>query len=149
MNKSTTLEANTVVLEKIRTKREAIHAYIKIMEPRSKKLTNIAIICGAISAALTAAPALGGKSLSSWLTDAFKLELPVWQLLCLGAMICSIAATISVNMSKSHESTERIMRAQACDAKLEGLETLMEIGTIDTKTAADQYNQALQDIPYI
>jgi len=41
------------------------------------------------------------------------------------------------------------MKAQACDAKLEGLETLVEIGRVDVDSATDQYVTALTDIPFI
>jgi hypothetical protein len=102
-----------------------------------------------VSAALTAAPALGGQSLTAWLTKTFELTLPIWQLLCLGAMMCSIAATIATNMAKSHETTTRLMQAQACDAKLEGLETLVEMRKVDIGDASEQYTRALTDIPFI
>jgi hypothetical protein len=139
----------TALLDKIRAKRAEIDTFLRTMEPRSERLTNITIVCGAISAALTAAPALGGRSLTDWLTEIFGLTLPVWQLLCFGAMICSIAVTISTNLSRSQEITSKIMKAQACDAKLEGLETLIEVGRVDVDSASNQFVNALTHITFI
>lgn len=149
MNDPRTSKPETALLDKIRVKRGEIDVYLRTMEPWSARLTNITIVCGAISAALTAAPALGGKSVTDWLTETFGLTLPIWQLLCFGAMICSIAVTITTNLSKSQEITSKVMKAQACDAKLEGLETLVEIGRVDIDSASEQYINALTDIPFI
>lgn len=149
MTDRTTLEPTSTLLTRIASKRGELAAYLKTMEPRNARLTNTAIICGAISATLTAAPALGGKSFTAWLTETFELTLPVWQLLCFGAMLCSIAATIATNMSQSHETTARVMRAQACNAKLEGLETLLQLGTIDADSASRQFVNAINDVAFI
>jgi hypothetical protein len=64
-------------------------------------------------------------------------------------MICSIAATIATNMSKSHETTTRVMKAQACESKLEGLETLLEVGSVDTERASAQFADAIKDVPFV
>jgi hypothetical protein len=149
MTDKTNPESVTTLLMKIAAKRGELAAYLGRMEPRSARLTNIAIICGAISAALTAPPALGGESLTAWLTATFGLTLPIWQFLCFGAMACSVVATIVTNMSKSHETTARVMQAQACDAKLEGLETLLQVGTIDADSASEQFVHAIKDVPFI
>ena len=144
-----TPEPNVVLLQKIVEKRRELANYLRMTEPRSVRLTNIAIVCGAISAVLTATPALGGNDLVKWLTAALDSPLPIWQLLCFGAMICSVAATIATNMSKSHETTARVMKAQACDSKLEGLETLLEVGSVDTESASTQFADAIKDVPFV
>ncbi|KAA9040826.1 hypothetical protein FW778_01945 [Ginsengibacter hankyongi] len=43
----------------------------------------------------------------------------------------------------------RLAKAQACDAKLEGLEALLEAEQIDIKNAATQYTQIISDISFI
>jgi hypothetical protein len=149
MSDESGLDAAQVLLAKIRQKRGEIAAFIGATEPRNARLTNIAIICGAISAALTAAPALGGKPLTDWITEALGLSLPIWQLLCFGGMVCSIAATIATNLSKSHETSAKLIRAQLCDAKLEGLETLTQLRQVDVDEGAKLYVQHLADIPFI
>ena len=144
-----TPEPNVVLLQKIVEKRRELANYLRMMEPRSARLTNIAIVCGAISAVLTATPALGGNDVAKWLTETLELPIPIWQLLCFGAMICSIAATIATNMSKSHETTARVLKAQTCESKLEGLETLLEVGSVDTESASAQFADAIKDVPFV
>lgn len=149
MDQPVTPPPEAALLARIRAKRAEIDQFLRTTQPRSTRLTNITIICGAISAALTAAPALGGQSLADWLTDVFGLNQPIWQLLCLGAMVCSIIVTVTTNMATSQELVAKVMKAQACDAKLEGLETLVEISRLDVDSASEQFVAALNDIPFI
>jgi hypothetical protein len=114
-------------LSRMQEKRNEVVKFIHATDRRSRRLTNIAIICGAVAAALTAGPALGGKSANAWLSEVFGTELPAWQLLCFGAMVCSVAATIATNLSKSHEVSSKLMLAQTCNAKLEGLQSQTEL----------------------
>lgn len=113
------------------------------------RLVNTAIVSSALAAALTVGPAFGGQTLTAWLTGTLGFTAPVWQLLCLGATICSVSAAIATNMSKSHEIASRILRAQTCDVKLEGLETLLEMDQIDMAKASSLYTQYLPEISFI
>jgi hypothetical protein len=137
------------LLTHIQDKRVEVSKFIKGADGRNRRLTNIAIVCGAISAALTAGPALGGKSVNTWLTEAFQIELPIWQLLCFGAMVCSVAATITTNMSKSHEVSAKLMLAQACNAKLEGQHSQAALKSLDVKQATKQYAKLLTEISFV
>ena len=138
------------LLRKITGKRLEIRSFISKTEPRNTRLINIATICSAIATSLTAAPAFGGKPLSAWLTKTLGLEqLPVWQLLCFGAMGCSFAAMVAGNMLKSHEITSKLLRAQATNAKLEGLETLIELDQTDIENASSLYSQYLNDVSFL
>ena len=69
--------------------------------------------------------------------------------MCLGAAICSVSATITTNMSKSDETASKILKAQTCDAKLEGLETLIELEQIDAAKASALYTQYLPEVSFI
>lgn len=137
------------LLARIEAKRAELSLFIQIADRRNRRLTNIAIICGAVAAALTAGPALGGKSLNAWLTAAFGLDLPVWQLLCLGAMLCSVSATVATNLSKSHEVSARLMLAQACNAKLAGLYSQTELKSLDLRQASEQFARLLTEVPFV
>jgi hypothetical protein len=52
-------------------------------------------------------------------------------------------------MYKSNDIASRLAKAQGCDAKLEGLETLLELDQIGVKEAATQYTQYVAEIPFI
>lgn len=146
---STKKNAKKALLQKITAKRGIIQAFLSKENPRSKRYISITIICSAIAAALTAGPAFGGKTFTAWFTDIFGLNSPTWQLLCLGATGFSVAAVIATNLSKSHDVASKIQRAQTADAKLEGLETLIEMDHIDAEKASSLYVQYLNDIPFL
>lgn len=61
----------------------------------------------------------------------------------------SVSAAIATNMSKSHDIASKILRAQTCDAKLEGLETLVEIEQIDIAKASSLYTEYLPEVSFI
>jgi hypothetical protein len=137
---STDADTKKTLLQNIGAKRSEIRSFLSKTEPRNVRLVNMAIICSAIAAALTAGPAFGGKTLTAWL-ETLGLRSPVWQLLCLGATACSVAAVVVTNMSKSHEITSKLFRAQTTDAKLEGLEALVQMDQIEIDKASSLYVQ--------
>lgn len=137
------------LIQKIKTKRAEIKAFISKVQPRYQRLVNTGIICSAIAAAAAVGPALGGKEFSDWLTNSLGSELPIWQVLCLLAALCSITAAISTNMSKSHETNSQILKAQVGDAKLEGLETLLELEQIDLDQGSKMYVQYLNELSFL
>ena len=110
------------LLKRIKDRRRSIKSFLSSLEPAGTRLTNFNIICGAIATVLTATPAIGGKTMMS---------------------------TIAANLYKSHEIATRLGKAQACDAKLEGLETLLELEQITLKDSATQYTQYISEIPFV
>ncbi|TQV86420.1 hypothetical protein [Aliikangiella coralliicola] len=142
-------DSTGALLKRINDKRSEIEQYLSRTRPRNRRLVNTAIICSAVAAALTAGPAFGGKTFTAWLTGTLGLTSPVWQLMCIGAAVCSLGATITTNMSKSDETASKILRAQTCDAKLEGLETLIEMEQIDAAKASSLYTQYLPEVSFI
>lgn len=137
------------LLSRIHQKRSEIRVFLETNEARNRRLVNTAIFASAIAAAFTAGPAFGGSTMTAWLTETFGLASPAWQLLCLGATVCSVAAAITTNLSKSHDLGARIAQAQACDAKLEGLETLIELNQVDIEEATAQYAASLSAIAFL
>jgi hypothetical protein len=123
------------LLVTIRERRERTHAYLRSAGSRQRLLINITLVAGAVATFLTAAPAFGGQSFATWLTGAFGLSSPAWQLLCAAAALCSLATMIATQMLKSHRLDEQVAAAQTVLARLETLEIragLRQIGPVET-----------------
>jgi hypothetical protein len=134
--------------KRIRDKRRNIKSYIENMEPIGIRLTNLNIICGAIATVFTATPAIGGSAV----LDIFSgpnSETNTARILFASAALFSLLSTIAANLYKSREIASRLSRAQASDAKLEGLETLLELKQIELPHAANLYTQYIYEIPFI
>jgi hypothetical protein len=136
------------LLRRLHDKRRRIAAFVNKYEPRGARLTNLGIICGAIATALTAAPAIGGLRLTEALGSTGPNS-PSWRVLCIAATLFSLVATIATNLFKSHDIASRLARAQACDAKLEGLEILAELKQVSLKEATARYEKCLPDVSFI
>ncbi len=135
-------------LRKLHDKRRRITAFVSKFEPRGARLTNLGIICGAIATALTAAPAIGGIRLTEALGEAGPNS-PSWRILCGAATLFSLIATIATNLFKSHDIASRLARAQACNAKLEGIELLAELKQVSLKEATARYEKCIPDVSFI
>ena len=143
----TSPETSDGLLKKIRAKRRRIATFVEKLEPRGVRLTNLSIVCGAIATVLTAGPAIGGKTLTDAL-GAVGPNSPSWRILCGAAAVLSLIATIATNLYKSHDVASRLAKAQACDAKLEGLEILVELGQLDNKEAVTRYDACISRIDF-
>lgn len=141
--------SRTALMTRIQSKRAEVIKYIQATDRKIKRLTNMAIVCGALAAVMTAGPALGGKTLSNWFNDMFQMELPIWQILCFVAMMCSLCATIATNLSKSSDSMTKLVQAQVCNAKLEGLLTQTELKSLDVSEASDQFAKLLTEVSFV
>jgi len=138
-----------VLLTKIKTKRQELANYLQKTKPQNTKLVNSSIIAGALAAALTAGPGVGGEGFISSAKGMVSFGVPVWQALCLAASILSVVAVIANGMLKSNGLAAKISKTQLCDAKLEGLEIMLELRQIDTKQALQLYTQQLTEISHI
>jgi hypothetical protein len=133
----------------IKRKRPEVENYLRLAASRRRLLINTTIIAGTLAAALTATPALGGKSFADWLTGIFSLASPAWQLLCGVASICSITAAVATQLLKSHNIEDRISRAQGARAKLQMLEVGIESGLMTPVEAGAAYIVCIGDISFI
>jgi hypothetical protein len=149
MTAEQTSDLRTALMTRIQDKRGDVTKYIQAADRKNKRLTNMAIVCGAVAAAMTAGPALGGKSLSNWFNDMFHTELPIWQLLCFVAMLCSLCATIATNLSKSTDTMTKLVQAQVCNAKLEGLLTQTELQDLDVKQGSEQFAKLITEVSFV
>jgi len=146
-----TEEVNEIdtLLKKIRTKRQEVASYLNKSEPRQSRLIKTSIISTALAAALTAGPGLGGNGFIDALKGIVSFGIPVWQALCLVATLLSVVSVVTNGILKSYDLTSRIMNVRSCDAKLEGLETMLELRQIDVEQATSLYTQYLTEIPRV
>lgn len=137
------------LLAKIRAKRKLLADYLIKNEPRQSRLITVSIISGAVAAALTAGPGIGGDGFVDSMKSIVSFGIPIWQVLCLIASLFSIAAVVINGMLKSNDMTTKINSARNCDAKLEGLETMLELTQVSVEQAAPVYTQYLTEIPHV
>lgn len=52
-------------------------------------------------------------------------------------------------MLKSNDLASKINGARSCDAKLEGLETMLELSQINVKQATPLFAQYLAEVPHV
>lgn len=144
-------EAQEKLLARVRARRSDIRSYVDEIEPRGTRLSNVSIVCSAIATALTAGPALGGTTFTEAIQSILRIadDSPVWRVLCLSAMLLSIATVISTNLYKSYDMSARLAKAQAAGALLSGLETLIEFGQMPAQDAARLYQQYIVDVAFI
>ncbi len=138
-----------VLLTKIRNKRKELAEYLARTEPQNSRLINSSIITGALAAALTAGPGVGGDGFISAAKNMMSFGIPVWQVLCLLATVLSVTAVIANGMLKSHSLSSKVLKTRTCDAKLEGLETMLELAQLDIKQATQIYTNCLTEISHI
>jgi len=139
------------LLRRIKNRRRTVSAYLRSARPRAERLTYVAIVSSALAAALTAGPALGGPSFTNRVAGALQLggAPDVWRPLCLLAMIVSVIAAVSANLSKSRNAEARIISAEACHAELEGLEALVEFQQVPLEDAVKLYQQYIARVPFV
>lgn len=144
-------EVRQELLGRIGARRASINAFVHDVRPRSARLANFSTISSAVAAVLTAGPALGGVTFAQAVQQGFSLPTQsiVWRILCLGAMVVSIVAAISTSMHKSQDLAARLSAAEACNAELEGLQTLLEFGKLPVEDAVKLYQQYVTKIPFV
>jgi hypothetical protein len=138
-----------VLLANIKTKRREIAEYLAKTEPRNLRLINFSIVCGAVAAALTAGPGIGGGGFIDSAKNLVSFGIPIWQVLCLAATILSVLAVVANGKLKAHDLTVKIAGARGCNSKLEGLQFMLETGQVDVEHATPLYMQYLTEIPHV
>ena len=149
MAKMQPFEPHDDLLSKIHTKRVQVERFIASEFPRKRRLVNLTIVGGTLSAALTAVPAVGGQPFTAWLTQTFGLTSPSWRILCAAASISSVIATLSTQLLKSHNVEEHVTRAMGSRAKLEVLEIGLASGQIDSRQATGEYMKCVEDTAFL
>jgi hypothetical protein len=139
------------LLDRIKAKQAGINVYARSLEQRGVRLTNLSIICTSLTTVLTAGPALGGTKFTGSTSAILGLasDSIVWQVLCLGAVVLSLAAAIISNMNKSTESATRLAKAQTAAVLLERLEMNLALDQVTVDAAAKQFQDYIAEAPFI
>ena len=104
-----------------------------------------------LAALFTAGPAFGGETFAQSVQDALNLrsESYVWRILCLLALLVSVGAAILTNISRSQDDVGRLSTAEAANAELEGLSSLLQFGHLTVEDAVKLYQQYSVKIPFV
>ncbi len=143
--------ARRELLARVRARRASVHAFVQDQRPRGARLTTASMACSGLVTALTAGPAFGGPKFTQIAQQTFNLpsEAFVWRFLCFAAVLASVAAGITTNMYKTQDLGARLVKAEASQGVLEGVEVLLEFGQVPVADAIKLYQQAIAEIPFI
>ena len=137
------------LLARVRSKRAEVDKYVEVNCRRRRFLVNLVITAGAFAALLTAPAAVGGKRFTDWLQQLFNSPAPSWQFLCLFASLSSLATVAAIQIQKSNNYEEHIVRAQGVRAALEVLEVSITSGSLTTRKATSQFLKCLEDCSFM
>ncbi len=141
-------EQRNKILRRIKDTRHRIANYLRDVEPQGARLTNRSIIFGGIAALLGGVQLAFGYGHLPKTIDP-NASVSVWQLLAVAAAVSAGFASISGQLYKSREIASRLAKVQSCDAKLEGLETSLDLGHVTIKDAATRYGQWIGEIAFV
>jgi MFS family permease len=139
------------LLGRITSRRRSIEEFLAQARPRVERWTLVSVISSSVAAALTAGPAVGGAGFTQSMAAGLGIDddAIIWRILCLLALVASIVAAVTMNLSKSKNTEARIISAEACNAELEGLQTLLEFGQVPLPEAVKMYQRYVAKIPFV
>ena len=139
------------LLMRIEARRAGVQAFLQENRPRVRRRANVTIVLTSLSAAFTAGPALGGETFAESVQNGLGLvtDSVVWRVLCLLALIVSVAAAVMANLAKSQDADSRLSTAEAANAELEGLTTLVHFGHLSVDDGVTLYQQYAVKIPFV
>jgi cytochrome bd-type quinol oxidase subunit 2 len=139
------------LLARIEARRGSVQTFLRDHRPRIRRRANITIVLSSLAAVFTAGPAVGGEPFAESVQDALGLESDssVWRVLCLLAMLVSVGAAVLTNIAKSQDDVARLSTAEAANAELEGLATLLQFGHLSVDDAVKLYQQYSVKIPFV
>jgi MFS family permease len=139
------------LLWRIEARRAAVQAFLHHHRPRTRRRATMTIVLSSLAAVFTAGPAVGGETFAGAVQQAFRLSSDsyVWRVLCLGALLVSVAAAVLTNLGKSQDDVARLGTAEAANAELEGLTTLLQFGQLSVQDAVKLYQQYSVKIPFV
>jgi len=135
----------------IEQRRSAVKAFLSTARPRRKRLAYISIAGSALAALATVGPAAGGSRFTAAVQGIFSLgdDSIVWRILCLAAVLLSLAAALATNLANSQNVASQVSAAEACNAELDGLETALTFGHMTTDNAVALYRQYVAKVAFI
>ncbi|WP_211882776.1 hypothetical protein [Pseudarthrobacter albicanus] len=146
-----TSDTRQLLSARIEQKQQAVRSYLGRERPRRNKLSNVSVGGSALAAMLTAGPAFGGTGFTEALSRVFSLgdDSIVWRVLCLFAVLLSVAAALATNFANSHSLSDRVSAAETANAQLEGLRDTLSFGHIDTDEALKLYQQYVAQVAFV
>ena len=69
--------------------------------------------------------------------------------MCFLAMIVSVVAAITANLSKSKNAEARIISAENCNTELDLLATFVELHQVPLDEAVKRYQESVTKVPFI
>jgi hypothetical protein len=146
-----TADTRQLLSTRIEQKQHAVRSYLGRERPRRNRLSNTSIVGSGLAAMLTAGPAFGGTDFTQAVQAIFSLEdsSTVWRVLCLGAVLLSVAAALATNFANSHSLADRVSAAETCRAQLEGLQDTLSFGNIAIDDALKLYQQYVAQVAFV
>ena len=144
-------QAREELSARIEQRRSAVATFLRGARPRRNRLANISIVGSALAALVTVGPAVGGTRFTSSVQGIFSLadDSIVWRVLCLAAVLLSLAAALSTNLANSHAVAAQVSAAEACNAELDGLDAALAFGHLSTDDAVALYRQYVAKVSFI
>ncbi len=145
------VEQQRKLLERIHAKHEQVSAYVKQNERRIWRMSNFTIIATSAAAVLMVGPGFGGDKFTTRMAELLQVadDSLVWRALCLAALLISVGVAVLNKMNQSPDASMRLAQARLCQVRLEGLETAVEVGTTSVADGMKQYQQYVNDVPFI
>jgi cytochrome bd-type quinol oxidase subunit 2 len=139
------------LLWRIEARRAAVQAFLRANRPRTRRRANMAIVLSSLAAVFTAGPAFGGEGFAGTVQKTLNLasDSYVWRILCLLALLVSVSSATLTNITKSQDDVARLSTAEAANAELEGLSTLLQFGHLSVQDAVKLYQQYSAQIPFV
>ena len=139
------------LLKRVNARRAAVEAYLRERRPRTRRRVTATLVLTSLAAILTAGPGIGGRDFTEAVDVTFDLadSSVVWRILCLLALLVSLAAAVLTAIDKAQNSAAELSTVEAADAELEGLATLLEFGHLSVEDGVKLYQQYVTKIPFI
>jgi hypothetical protein len=145
------LKTRRQLRSRIQHRRADIDEFLRRARPWRNVLNNATIVFSSLSAGFAAVPAFGG--MSGMTAAAKKLDLDaasqVWQPLCIAACVVAVLAAVTANLVRSHDVPSQVSAAEACNAELESLLTMIDFHGLSVPDAGEVYQQCVRKIPFI
>jgi hypothetical protein len=139
------------LLRRIEGRRASVQAFLRTQRPRTRRRATVILVLSSLAALFTAGPAVGGQTFATSVQKTLNLpsDSYVWRVLCLLALLVSVGSAVLTNISKSQDDVARLSAAEAANAELEGLTTLLQFGQLGVPDAVKLYQQYSVKIPFV
>lgn len=145
------IAARRDLLERLELHQARLEGYLTNARPRNARLAGVAITGSAVSAVLTAGPAIGGPSFTSATASLLAVTdtSHIWRVLCFGALLLSVLAAVAVNLSNNLAIGSRVLAAETASSEIEGLHTLLTFDEISVGDAARGLHSSTAKVAFL